>query len=154
MLIDRAFAELLSDGPGNARFSAGAAAHGQARGRPLSDPPERRAAPRIPVETDVTIGGGGRVLTAVSGDVSLGGIFVSSFRLLPEGSRVSLRFRLPTGQVMAAGVVRWVREARPGRLGGMGVELLEVGEIDRDVLQRFCGVRPRLLSHDEIGSPS
>jgi len=135
MLIDRAFAELLSEGPQSA---------------PAADPPERRAAPRVPVETDVTIGGGGRVMTAVSADVSLGGVFVSAYRPLPEGSRVSLRFRLPTGQVMATGVVRWVREARPGRLAGMGIELLEVGEVDRDVLQRFCGNRPRFLSYDEI----
>jgi hypothetical protein len=51
---------------------------------------------------------------------------------------------------MAIGVVRWVREARPGRLAGMGIELAELGEIDRDVLQRFCGNRPRFLSYEEI----
>jgi uncharacterized protein (TIGR02266 family) len=132
MLIDRSFAELLSDQDSH------------------TDPTDRRAAPRVPVETDVTIGGEGRLATGVSSDVSLGGIYVSMYRTCAVGARVSLRFRLPTGQVMASGIVRWVREARPGRLGGMGIELTELGEIDRDVLQRFCGNRPRFLSYEEI----
>jgi uncharacterized protein (TIGR02266 family) len=132
MLIDRSFRELL---PG-----ADAA----------EDPGERRTNPRIPVETDVTLGGNGRVVTGVSGDVSLGGLFVSSYALMPVGTRVSLRFRLPTGQVVGAGVVRWLRDARPGRLGGMGIELTEIAEIDRANLLKFCGNRPRFLSYEEI----
>ena len=130
MLIDRSFAELLPD--------TGA------------DPTERRAAPRIPLETDVTIGGRGRVVAGVSGDVSLGGLFVAAYVSMPVGSRVSLRFRLPTGQVVGGGVVRWVREGRPGRLGGMGIELTELGEVDRETLVRFCGNRPRFMSYEEI----
>ncbi|HEY6458539.1 MAG TPA: TIGR02266 family protein [Polyangiaceae bacterium] len=130
MLIDRSFAELLPD--------------------TNVDPTERRADPRVPVETDVTIGGQGRVVTGVSADVSLGGIFVATYAPLPIGTRVSLRFRLPTGQVVGAGVVRWVREGRPGRIAGMGVALDELGEVDRAVLDRFCGHRPRFMSYEEI----
>lgn len=130
MLIDRSFAELL---PSTA-----------------ADPTERRSAPRIPVETDVTIGGRGRVVAGVSSDVSVGGIFVAAYTPASVGTRVSLRFRLPTGQVVAAGVVRWVREGRPGRIAGMGIELTEMGEVDREALARFCGNRPRFLSYDEI----
>jgi uncharacterized protein (TIGR02266 family) len=134
MLIDRSFAELLSEHDSH------------------TDPTDRRAAPRIPIETDVSIGGEGRVATGVSSDVSLGGIYVSTYRPCAVGARVSLRFRLPSGQVVASGIVRWVREARPGRLPGMGIELVEIAEIDRDVLQRFCGNRPRFLSYEEIVS--
>jgi uncharacterized protein (TIGR02266 family) len=130
MLIDRSFAEIL---PGTG-----------------ADPAERRGTPRIPVETDVTIGGRGRVVVGVSSDVSLGGLFVAAYSPLPVGTRVSLRFRLPTGQVVAAGFVRWVREGRPGRIAGMGIQLGELGEVDRETLVRFCGNRPRFLSYDEI----
>jgi uncharacterized protein (TIGR02266 family) len=130
MLIDRSFAEIL---PGIG-----------------ADPTERRGAPRIPIETDVTIGGRGRVVAGVSSDVSLGGIFVAAYTPVPVGTRVSLRFRLPTGQIMATGVVRWVREGRPGRIAGMGIELGEMGEVDREALARFCGNRPRFLSYEEI----
>jgi uncharacterized protein (TIGR02266 family) len=132
MLIDRSFAELL---PGS---------------DPAADPSERRAAPRVPVETDVTIGGQGRVFSGLSGDVSMGGLFVASYHSIPQGTRVSLRFRLPSGQVVATGVVRWNREARPGRLAGMGIELTELSEQDRETLRRFCANRPRFLSYEEI----
>ena len=132
MLIDRTFAELL---PGADL---------------MPDPTERRGAPRIPVETDVTLGGGGRVVSGVSIDVATGGIFVATYAPLPVGTRVSIRFRLPTGQVVGAGLVRWTREASPGRPGGVGVELTELAEIDRDNLRRFCGGRPRFLSYEEI----
>jgi uncharacterized protein (TIGR02266 family) len=130
MLIDRSFAELLAD--------------------PDIDPTERRGNPRIPVETDVTIGGNGRVFTGVSSDVSMGGIFVATFRPIPEGTRVSLRFRLPTGQVMATGIVRWTRDARPGVVAGMGIELAEVGEIDRAVLQRFCDAHAKHAPRESL----
>jgi uncharacterized protein (TIGR02266 family) len=132
MLIDRTFSELL---PGD---------------RVVSDPSERRAAPRIPFETDVTLGASGRVLSGVSSDVGMGGIFVATYATLAVGTRASLRFRLPTGQIVAVGVVRWAREARPGQLGGVGIELTELEEIDRDNLKRFCGDRPRFLSYEEI----
>jgi uncharacterized protein (TIGR02266 family) len=130
MLIDRSFAELFPD--------------------TAADPTERRAAPRIPIETDVTLAGNGRVLSGVSSDVSTGGLFVATYSPVPVGTRVSLRFRLPTGQVMAVGTVRWVREARPGRLAGVGIELVELEQADRDVLTRFCGNRPRFMSYEEI----
>jgi uncharacterized protein (TIGR02266 family) len=130
MLIDRTFAEVLP--------------HSDA------DPTERRSSERIPIETDVALGGQGRVQVGVAHDVSTGGIFVSAYAPMPVGARVSLRFRLPTGQVVATGAVRWIREGRPGQLAGMGIELVELGEVDRGVLQRFCGNRPRLMSYEEI----
>ena len=106
MLIDRSFAELLTDSD--------------------ADPTERRSATRIPIEADVTLGGHGRVQAAVVSDVSTGGLFVAAYAPVPVGTRVSVRFRLPTGQVGGTGVVRWVREGRPGHLAGMGIELTEV----------------------------
>jgi uncharacterized protein (TIGR02266 family) len=130
MLIDRSFAEVLADSD--------------------LDPSERRAATRIPIEADVTIGGHGRVQAGVANDVSTGGVFVAAYALIPVGTRVSLRFRLPTGQVVGGGVVRWVREPRPGHIGGMGIELTELEEVDRETLARFCGNRPRLMSYEEI----
>jgi uncharacterized protein (TIGR02266 family) len=130
MLIDRSFAELLPD--------------------TAADPTERRADARVSIETDVTIGGQGRVVTGVSADVSLGGIFVATYAPMAIGTRVSLRFRLPSGQVVGGGVVRWVRPARPGRLAGMGISLDELGEVDRAVLLKFCGNRPRFMSYEEI----
>jgi uncharacterized protein (TIGR02266 family) len=132
MLIDRSFAEILPGADASA------------------DPTERRAAPRVAIETDVTIGGHGRVQSGVSLDVSMGGLFVATYAPLPVGTRVSLRFRLPTGTVVATGSVRWVRDPRPGRIAGVGIELTEMSDDDRETLRRFCGNRPRFLSYEEI----
>ncbi len=130
MLIDRSFAEVLPDSD--------------------VDPTERRSATRIPIETDVTLGGDARVQVGVASDVSSRGLFVAAYAPVPLGTRLSLRFRLPTGQVLGTGVVRWVRAGRPGHLAGMGIELTELGELDQEVLTRFCGNRPRLMSYEEI----
>jgi uncharacterized protein (TIGR02266 family) len=139
MLIDRSFSELLSSD----------AQRGEDGDR-VSDPADRRATQRVAIEVDVSIGGADRVVTGVSGNVSVGGLYVSAYRTLPEGTRVSVRFRLPTGHVMGTGVVRWTHEGRPGRLPGMGIELVELDAMDRDCLERFCGKRPRFLSYEEI----
>lgn len=139
MLIDRSFSELLSSD-----------ASAENDGDRVSDPADRRATPRVAIEVDVSVGGGGRVATGVSGDVSVGGLYVSTYRPLPEGTRVSVRFRLPNGHVTGSGVVRWTREGRPGRLPGMGIEFVELDALDRDCLERFCGKRPRFLSYEEI----
>jgi hypothetical protein len=132
MLIDRGFGELLP----------GADA--------TSDPTERRANPRIPLETDITLASTSRVQTGVVLDVSAGGVCAAAYAPLAVGERASVRFRLPTGTVVATGSVCWVREGRPGSIPRMGIAFSEIGEDDRDALRRFCGERPRFLSDEEI----
>jgi uncharacterized protein (TIGR02266 family) len=128
MLIDRSFAELL-DQPG-------------------FDPSERRNEHRVPFETDVTLDAAGQLLTGLSSDVSICGMFVATFRPLPVGTQLSLRFRLPSGFVTAVGEVRWTRRARPGIVAGMGIEFLRVDdEADQQALTRFCGDRPRYAAY-------
>lgn len=120
MLIDRSFSHLVSSDS-----KAGA-----------SD--ERRAFPRVPVEVDVMVGGGGGLVTCVSGDVSVGGFSVSTYAPSSAGATVWFRFQIPTGVVVGAGVVRWVRQSRPGRLAAMGIEVTKMGVADRECLVRFC----------------
>lgn len=119
MLIDRSFAHLVSRDE-------------------TSRPGERRAFPRVPVEVDVMIGGGGRVVTCVSADVSVGGFAVSTYAPSSVGATVWFRCQLSTGIIVGAGVVRWVREGKPGRLPAMGVEVTKMSVEDRECLVRFC----------------
>ncbi len=119
MLIDRSFSTLVSSDE-------------------VSAPGERRAFPRVPVEVDVHIGGGGRVVPCVSSDVSVGGFSVATYVPSSVGATVWFRFQLRTGVVVGAGVVRWLREGRPGRLPAMGVEITKMGIADREALVRFC----------------
>jgi uncharacterized protein (TIGR02266 family) len=133
MLIDRSFAELLDE--------------------PGFDPSERRSEHRVPFETDVTLHADGQLLNGLTSDVSICGIFVATFRPLPVGTRLSLRFRLPSGDVAATGEVRWTRRARPGIVAGMGIEFLRVDdEADQAALTRFCGDRPRYAAYRSAAS--
>ena len=120
MLIDRSFSHLVSNEPEGSALN------------------ERRAFPRVPVEVDVMIGGGDRVVTCVSGDVSVGGFSVSTYAPSSVGATVWFRFQLPTGVIVGAGVVRWARDGKPGLLPAMGVEITKMGVEDRECLVRFC----------------
>jgi hypothetical protein len=80
----------------------------------------------------------------------MGGVFLAASCPLPVGAWVSMRFRLPTGSVTGAGTVRWVREAGPGRMGGMGIALTEISHEDRDTLRRFCEGSAPVLSYAQV----
>lgn len=69
-------------------------------------------------------------------NLSLGGCFITTSRPLPQGSRITLRFRLePLGpNITARGIVRWVK---PGDEGGMGVQFDDIAEEDLILLKRF-----------------
>ncbi len=61
-----------------------------------------------------------------TGDVTEGGVFVYSARVLEPGTRVRVVVRLPQGPTEARGVVRWAKRV-PGSFlahvrGGMGIE--------------------------------
>ena len=84
------------------------------------------------------IGGSTRVITGVSGDVSVGGFSVAIRVPSSVGATVWFRFKLPTGVIDGAGVVRWAKEGRPGHLSAMGVEVTKLGAADRACLVRFC----------------
>lgn len=136
MLIDRCFSEMLDPDRRVSEPSLPAGEHESAGTRHCTH--ERRVFARVAVEVDVSLGGDGRAFSGVSADISTSGIFVAAYLPLPVGSRVSLRFRLPTGQVIAAGVVRWTRGAVAGVIAGMGIEMTSMQDIDRSALQRFC----------------
>jgi len=59
-------------------------------------------------------------------NISMGGLFLSTPRVRPRGSRVRIILNTPDGPVQAEGVVRWARNHAPGGadglLPGMGIE--------------------------------
>jgi len=84
--------------------------------------------------------------TAFTGDLTPGGLFVSSARVHPPGTRVRLVVRLPDGDAHGEGVVRWAKRVPAAFLshvrGGMGIQ--------------FTGLSPALqafLLGAETGEP-
>jgi Tfp pilus assembly protein PilZ len=69
-------------------------------------------------------------------DLSVGGAFVRSDLLFEVGEELSLTFGLPDGkQVKARGrVVRVARETGDEGVAGMGIELHDLSDADRDAL--------------------
>ncbi len=65
-------------------------------------------------------------VTSVTADLSPGGLFLYSARVLRPGTAVRLVIRLPTGTAEAEGVVRWAKRVPPHLLshvrGGMGIQ--------------------------------
>lgn len=111
---------------------------------------ERRRAPRIPVTVDVDVATHEHFFAGQSADVSEKGVFVSTHRVLALGTRVSIEISLPTGQVLARGVVRWMRRAEDGVVPGLGIDFEELPEIDRRTVEKFTRGRPRFITYEEV----
>jgi len=81
-------------------------------------------------------------------NVSPGGVFVSSYRLLPIGSEIALSFLLPDQSTLFAhGTVRWLRdpvdrvtsEVSPG----MGIQFTDLSAADARRLQTYVALHLR-----------
>jgi uncharacterized protein (TIGR02266 family) len=111
---------------------------------------ERRIAERSLVEAEISVASDSQFFTGLAGNISTGGVFMATYRLLPIGAPVTLRMALPEGEVLATGTVRWVREASTGATPGLGVAF--DGPLGGDTLQRilrFCAIREPLLHDDD-----
>jgi uncharacterized protein (TIGR02266 family) len=111
---------------------------------PTEDADERRASPRIRLETDVSLVSDSTFFTGLSGNISEGGIFVATYRALPLGTSIELEFELPEGVVRAVGCVCWIRDAGPDSPPGMGIEFVSISNVDQEKIAHFCEVRPPL----------
>lgn len=107
---------------------------------------ELRASERVAVAVDIHLASDSQFFSGLSGDISEGGLFLSTYRPLPIGSAVDLEFSLPgsAAPVHARGEVRWLREHSTDQPRGVGIAFDELAEEDRDLIHRFCTVRPPL----------
>jgi uncharacterized protein (TIGR02266 family) len=109
----------------------------------------RRGSDRCLVEAEVSVASDSQFFTGIAGNVSTGGLFVATYRALPVGGRVAMQIALPEGDVLATGVVRWVRDASSGAAPGLGIAFDgAIGNDDIERIERFCAVRRPLL-HEE-----
>jgi Tfp pilus assembly protein PilZ len=103
---------------------------------------ERRTAPRLDVELDVSLGSDTHYFTAQARDLSCGGLFVETYRALPIGEELSVEFDLPAGRVVTRGVVCWAREARyeggAASSPGYGIAFREMSRFTRPLIESFC----------------
>jgi uncharacterized protein (TIGR02266 family) len=95
------------------------------RPEPVASDRERRGANRRSIEVDIGMQSETNFFTGFSMDISSGGLFVSTYDILPLDSEVNVNFSLPGGPIMSlSGLVRWVREyneVAPDTAPGMGI---------------------------------
>jgi len=111
---------------------------------------EHRASQRVAVAVEINLASDSQFFSGLSGDISEGGLFLSTYKSLPLGSAVDLEFSLPGSEapLQARGEVRWLREHSTGQPRGVGIAFDELAEEDRDRIHRFCTMRPPLYYED------
>lgn len=113
---------------------------------------EHRASHRTSLAVELHLASESHFFTGLSGDISEGGVFVSTYRDLAVGSLVDIEFSLPGSDrvVHARGEVRWHRDASPDVPPGVGIAFDELSDEDRALIHGFCTVRPPLY-YDDVG---
>jgi uncharacterized protein (TIGR02266 family) len=109
-------------------------------------PSSRRRNPRHALEIELEFTEDTHFYAGITQDLSEGGVFVATYRVLPVGTHLWLSFDLPDGaRVRARGEVRWIREEHEGSLRpGMGVAFLELEAEALVAITKFCGARAPL----------
>lgn len=113
---------------------------------------EQRASRRVAVAVDVHLASDSHFFSGLSGDISEGGLFLSTYRPLPVGSCVEVELSLPGSNetLHARGEVRWLREHSTGQPQGVGIAFDDLADDDRERIHRFCTMRPPLY-YDDVG---
>jgi uncharacterized protein (TIGR02266 family) len=96
-----------------------------------SNPTNQRQFVRVDYETKIDLGSDDGFYTGLLRNISNGGVFVSISEPPPPGTRLNIRFALPTipEPVTAEVEVRWIRQFLPDSpdlLPGMGLQFLDL----------------------------
>jgi uncharacterized protein (TIGR02266 family) len=110
-----------------------------------SNPAERRIAPRVGLCVQVGLQTDSNFYTGLTEDISEGGLFVATYKLLPAGSEMALTLTLPDGyEFRVTAVVRWVRDPHDpnSEMGpGMGVQFVNLEPHHHDAIRTFIKLR-------------
>ncbi|NOY93054.1 MAG: TIGR02266 family protein [Deltaproteobacteria bacterium] len=111
-----------------------------------------RGGPRTPVEANIGATTESNFYVGFSGEVSEGGVFLSTYEVLAQGTHVQMLVTLPGGfQFAAPGVVRFVRDPMDFSADsepGMGVQFEGLDPKSRQLVMRFIAKRPPIF-YDE-----
>lgn len=123
----------------------------------MRNPIEARRAARSSLALEVQYHSQGSFLLSYSRNLSKGGLFLETNELLPEGTKLAVKFKVPgikdTVETMAQ--VMWVRRAdsEAGLPNGLGLqfEQLEehIGEVIDQLVQTFNGLRLTAVAGDQ-----
>lgn len=107
---------------------------------------EHRAKERVAIAVEVDLASDSHFFAGLTGDISEGGLMISTYRSLGVGSNVEIELFLPDGHgpLHARGDVRWVREHSPTQPRAVGVAFAAMSAHDAGRIREFCRRRPAL----------
>jgi uncharacterized protein (TIGR02266 family) len=113
---------------------------------PAAPVEEHRASPRVSLAVDIHLSSDSHFFSGLSGDISEGGVFLSTYRALTVGTQVDVEFSLPGTErrIHARGEVRWIREHSAEQPRGVGIAFEDLAAEDREEIHAFCSSRPPL----------
>jgi uncharacterized protein (TIGR02266 family) len=104
------------------------------------------------VDLDVTLASHHNFYAGFAENLSVGGIFVATHKILPVGEVLMLAIRLPglARPIEGAGEVRWVRDCSEGSNvpPGLGLRFVEIAPGGLEAIQRFLENRDPLFFDD------
>jgi uncharacterized protein (TIGR02266 family) len=113
--------------------------------RSTEPPSERRGSLRHACDIEVEFADETHFFAGLTQDISRGGLFVTTYHLLPVGSRLNLRFELPDGtEIQTVGQVRWVLDTDSESRPGIGIEFVDPPHEMLERIAVFCATRPPL----------
>ncbi len=106
---------------------------------------ERRKSPRAQINVEIGLQTETNFFVGFSGDISEGGIFVTTVSLLAIDTAVTLSFAFPGGiEIQAEGVVAWTREGLTfdSNLNtGMGIRFTRLDDAALAAIKEFTSIR-------------
>lgn len=110
----------------------------------------RREQPRMKIDAEIDLHSASNFFAGFSENISDGGLFIATERVVPIGAGVDLAFRLPNGiEIRGRGVVRWLRSGgEDGQPAGVGVQFVNLSSTAEQAIQSF------IQSRDPIFFPS
>jgi uncharacterized protein (TIGR02266 family) len=120
-------------------------------GKSSIPPNDRRQQQRVELAVEVGLRSESNFYTGFSGDISEGGVFIATYNLLPQGSRVEVSFGLPGGhEIVTAAEVRWIFDPIDiNEQPGMGVRFLSLTEHQAEAIRQFMELRAPMFFDDE-----
>lgn len=121
-------------------------------GTPLLASDSRRTHARFTVDLDVTLASDHNFYAGFAENLSAGGIFVATHKVLPVGELLTLSIRLPGSArpIEGTGEVRWVREysERSNVPPGLGLRFVEIVPGGVEAIEQFLENRDPLFFDD------
>jgi len=109
---------------------------------------------RVTIAAEVHLESDSNLYAGITNNVSQGGVFVATSKLLAKGTVLDLEFSIPDAgpPIRTTAVVRWLREDLDDIEGppGMGVQFVELADRTRNRLERFIELRDTLYYDEDL----